>query len=199
VLDTFFAVTPRAALPGVVPKHEGRFYRYTDTDLPNGFRVYHAVTARDHELTRVDGVWTPSGFGVEIPPANRYESSYPRFDAQTPEERHREGANIYAYPNPVTREALAEFDQQHPTLLDATGSQIAITNLPAAVNIISIFTAAGDLVDTIEHNGKLQGGTVLWNLMSRNGQEIVSGIYLFSVQTQDPRFDDFVGRFVVIW
>jgi hypothetical protein len=34
--------------------------------------------------------------------------------------------------------------------------------------------------------------------MSRNGQEVVSGVYLYSVQTDDPRFADFVGKFVVI-
>ena len=199
VLDTFFAVTPRSGVPGVVPKHASRFYRYTDTGLANGFRIYHAVTARDHNLVWHDEKWQPNGFGVEIPPSNSYESSHPRFDAQTPEQRQQVGANIYVYPNPVTRESVAEFDQQFPTLLDATGSQIAFTNLPAAHSTISVFTASGDLVNTIDHDGLNNGGTALWNVMSRNGQEIVSGIYLYTVQTHDSRFDDFVGRFVIIW
>ena len=34
--------------------------------------------------------------------------------------------------------------------------------------------------------------------MSRNGQEVVSGIYLFAVQSDDKQFDDFVGKFVVV-
>ena len=38
-------------------------------------------------------------------------------------------------------------------------------------------------------------GSVPWNLISRNGQKIVSGIYLFSVDTDLGRK---VGRFVII-
>jgi len=34
--------------------------------------------------------------------------------------------------------------------------------------------------------------------MSRNGQEIVSGVYLYSVQADNSGFEDFVGKFVVV-
>jgi len=36
---------------------------------------------------------------------------------------------------------------------------------------------------------------VAWNLISRNGQKIVSGIYLFSV---DSELGKQVGRFIII-
>ncbi len=72
------------------------------------------------------------------------------------------------------------------------------TNLPAARNNISIFTASGDLVQKVFHDGHNDGGSVSWNLISRNGQEVVSGIYLYIVQSDDSRFEDFQGRFVVI-
>ena len=71
-------------------------------------------------------------------------------------------------------------------------------NLPQAHNTIRIFTVAGDLIQTLEHDGYNQVGQVSWNLVSRNGQEIVSGIYLYSVQSDRAGFDDFRGRFVVI-
>ena len=71
-------------------------------------------------------------------------------------------------------------------------------NLPAANNIISIFTASGDLVQKVSHDGHNNGGSVSWNLISRNGQEVVSGIYLYIVKSDDSRFGDFQGRFVVI-
>jgi hypothetical protein len=38
-------------------------------------------------------------------------------------------------------------------------------------------------------------GSVSWNLISRNGQRIVSGIYLYSVDTDLGKE---VGRFVII-
>ena len=75
---------------------------------------------------------------------------------------------------------------------------MTFTNLPMAHNTIKIYTVAGDLVQTIDHDGTGGSGHVSWNLMSRNGQEIVSGVYLYSVQSDDSRFDDFVGKFVVV-
>jgi hypothetical protein len=199
VLDTFFAVTPRNKAPGIVPKRTTKYYQYTDRGLPNGFRAYHSVTARDHHLTWHEGAWYPDGYGVEIPPEANFASTTPAFAPQTPADREYYGTNIFVYPNPVTREALAEFDQQSPSAANVTGSQIVFANLPAARNLITIYTAAGDLVDTIEHDGTSEGGGAHWNLMSRNGQEIVSGIYLYAVRSDDGRFEDFVGRFVVIW
>ena len=82
-------------------------------------------------------------------------------------------------------------------------------NLPASRNTISIYTLAGDLVETIEHDGTVDdcpddsgfgncGGSAFWNLVSRNGQEVVSGIYLYSVESSDSAFDRVVGRFVVV-
>ena len=58
-------------------------------------------------------------------------------------------------PNPATRESLAEFQQQPPSGDDPTGVRIMFNNLPAARNVISIFTTSGDLVDSIDHDGRL--------------------------------------------
>ena len=41
-------------------------------------------------------------------------------------------------------------------------------------------------------------GHASWNLMSRNGQEIVSGVYLYAVASDDNRFEDYIGKFVVV-
>ena len=106
--------------------------------------------------------------------------------------------NIYTFPNPATREALAEFQKQPPSHSDPTGERIMFVNLPAASNTIRIYTASGDLVQTLYHDGHSQGGSTAWNLVSRNGQEIVSGIYLYIVQSDDGRFEDFQGRFTVV-
>ena len=53
-------------------------------------------------------------------------------------------------------------------------------------------------MQTITHDGTDGSGHASWNLMSRNGQEVVSGIYLYSVQSDDGAFEDFVGKFVVV-
>jgi hypothetical protein len=73
--------------------------------------------------------------------------------------------------------------------------------------MIRIFTLAGDLVAVVPHNiaGDLNQGWISdysesWDLNSRNNQQVVSGLYLFSVEdyTQGNRGKIQTGKFVVI-
>jgi len=198
VLDTFFAVTPRPAAPGVTGKRSTRYYHHYDREVHDGFLTYYSIVAEDHALFWDGGQWVPSGPGIRTEPGNHYQTITPAPPAQTAELRERSGNNIYVFPNPATREALAEFQKQPPSAQDPTGVKVMFNNLPAALNTISIFTASGDLVQTIFHDGHNGGGGAYWNLVSRNGQEVVSGIYLYIVHSDDGRFEDFQGRFVVI-
>ena len=118
--------------------------------------------------------------------------------ATTIKDLEKFGVNIYVYPNPATWDALAEFQEMFPNSEDPTGVRVTFTNLPQATNSIQIFTISGDLVQTISHSGLEGSGHVSWNLMSRNGQEVVSGVYLYAVQSDDSRFEDFIGKFVVV-
>jgi hypothetical protein len=200
VLDTFFAVTPRAANPaaGVVGKRAAKYYHWTDTEVHDNFRAYYAVTARDHTSWWNGWQFVPTGFGAETPPSVNYQTAVPRQNAQTARERASRGENIYVYPNPVTREALEEFDAQETTWDNPTGVQVVWANLPRAHNTIRVYTASGDLVQTLSHDGTGGDGTVSWNLVSRNNQEITSGIYLYVVQSDDTAFEDFRGYFTVV-
>jgi len=198
VLDTFFAVTERLPAEGVRPKTAGHFYHYRDPAPANGIPVYYSVVARDHLLLGDFGLPEITGEGIHAHPSTNLALTTPRPEAQTIEDRQRNGHNIYVYPNPATRAALTEFQQQHPTFDDATGVRVVFNNLPAARNSIKVFTAAGDLVTTLAHEADRDGGATSWNLMSRNGQEIVSGIYFYVVESSDPAFEIFRGRFVVV-
>jgi hypothetical protein len=76
--------------------------------------------------------------------------------------------------------------------------------MPAGTWTLRIFTISGDLVQTIrsddiQTNGKPQkeneaDGQATWNLISRNGQDVVSGIYLFSVESKSGTQR---GKFVI--
>lgn len=200
VLDTFFAVTPRAgnAALGVTAKHGTRYYHYVDTEVHNGFSVFYAVTAADHLLEEEGGLYYPAGYGIQSEPGNNFSLTVPGEPAQTPAERRSEGPNIYVYPNPATNESLAEFQAQPPDHDDPVGQRIMFANLPAALNTIKVYTASGDHVVTLVHDGRTEGGARSWNLLSRNGQEIGSGIYLYVVQSEGGQFEDFFGRFVVV-
>ena len=122
----------------------------------------------------------------------------PAPDAQTPEQREREGVNIYVYPNPATIAALDEFQRQPASLDSPTGVRVMFNNLPEANNKITVYTASGDLVTTIWHDGFNDGGAVSWDLISRNGQEVTSGVYLYVVESDNGRFAPFRGHFVVV-
>ncbi len=197
VLDTFFMVASRISDPahGIVGKRSVRFYEYVDQTLLNGFLYFYSVVATDHEL---DDQGRIVGYGQEGDPRSSFASAVPGSVAQTPAERHRNGVNIYVYPNPATSESLSEFQQMEPNPDDPTGVRVRFANLPQAHNHIKIFTLDGDFVADLDHDGTTGYGELSWNLVSRNGQQVVSGVYLYSVQSDDDRFDDFVGKFVVI-
>jgi hypothetical protein len=198
-LDTFFMVAERVSIrPTQAIKKGVRFYEHVDTSVHNGFLYFYSVTAVDHELNLEGQNQTITGAGLVGDPGSSFTFTNPGVTAQTAEERDRNGVNIYVYPNPATRDALEEFQRFNPNADDPTGVRVCFANLPAAVNVIDIFSLNGDLIETINHDGRYGYGEACWNLVSRNGQEIVSGIYLYSVQSSDNRFDDFIGKFVVI-
>ncbi len=199
-LDTFFMVTGREALlPTHTAKQPLSFYEYTDPAVHNGFLYFYSVTATDHAIRiNPNNTLTVIGAGLVGDPGSSFTHTNPGSNAQSAAERERDGANIFVYPNPATREALEEFQQFSPNSDDPTGVRVNFTNLPFAHNTVKIFTLDGDLVETIEHDGTGGYGETSWNLVSRNGQEVVSEIYLFTVQSDDDRFDDFIGKFVVI-
>jgi len=202
-MDTFFAVAYRAPDEAneVLEKHSTNYYEHVDRNIHNGFIYFYSVTATDHSLLpdgNEFGVDLPVGSGLGGDPGSSFGNTVPGSVSQSAEDREANGTNIYVFPNPATRDALAEYQQLFPNGDDPTGVRVTFTNLPSANNTIKIYTVSGDLVQTINHNGTTGVGHVSWNLMSRNGQEIVSGIYLYSVQADDDRFDDFVGKFVVV-
>lgn len=201
-MDTVFAITERARITNEVPKRAVKYYEYEDRDVHNGFIYFYSVTASDHAIRRRTGVpqeiWDVTGAGQAGDPGSSFTNTVPAATAQSAEDRARRGPNIYVYPNPATREAVAEFQQLSPNADDPTGVRVAFANLPRARNTIKIYTEDGDLVQTLLHDGTSGYGQATWNLVSRNGQEIVSGIYLYTVHSDDDRFEDFIGKFVVV-
>ena len=61
---------------------------------------------------------------------------------------------------------------------------------------IRIYTLAGKLVDTIEHNSTIADGQEPWNLVSKDGMDISYGIYIYHVDA--PGIGETIGRFAII-
>jgi len=174
------------------------FYEYIDRGARNGHYYFYAVGSNTIAYREIADEWIASGYGLASNPRTNFAFVNPQSPSQTARQRSDLGQNIYVVPNPATREALAKFSQLEPNEDDPTGVHIEFRNLPRARNTVGIYTLAGDLVTQLRHDGRNGAGSLSWNLVSRNGQEIVSGIYLYSVQSEDDAFDRVVGRFVVV-
>jgi hypothetical protein len=76
---------------------------------------------------------------------------------------------------------------------------VEFRNLPQDAGTIRIYTLAGDLVEEIQFDGRTGQGTVEWDLVSRNGQDVTSGVYLYSIETDtNSAYPRNIGKFVII-
>jgi hypothetical protein len=151
--------------------------------------VYFSVTAFD--------VGDPQT-GLAPLEASRLVSAsmvYPVDDWQTVED---ENLKVEVYPNPYRDDGSYAANQYEPGVGNRD-RRIRFINLPPRCNI-RIYTLDGDLVQTLYHDkqeGDSEATYAEWDLISRNTQAVVSGIYLFSVENTDTG-EEQVGKFVVI-
>ncbi|MCD4847964.1 MAG: hypothetical protein K8R76_07220 [Candidatus Aegiribacteria sp.] len=155
---------------------EPGIFSYTDTNVTNGFPYFYIVCAYDEET------------GVESTKSNYKQSiegtPLPVVPVMTADANWKE--NVQVVPNPYRGSAAWE-----QTYFD----KIAFTHLPAMCNI-HIYTLAGDHVITLEHRSwSGDEGTEFWDLLSRNDQEVTSGLYIFRVETEE---DFVIGKFAII-
>ena len=188
-------------------------YRYLDHEVKNGFTYFYSVTAGD---STVDGetFGQISGRHVAV-----------EADAVTPQAASRADKSAWVVPNPYRgyrniAERPSAWDLT-PSAVDPTGTHVDFMGLPAGRWTLRIYTLAGDLVQelhsedpvndstrgsVIDSQGNLQpgynrqqdypgDGQARWNLVSRNGQDVASGIYVFVV---DSNLGQQRGRFVII-
>lgn len=168
-----------------------RYYRYVDVEAKNGLPYFYSVVAYDH--VKRNGV--PVSAGRYNAPNSNFKYVVPVTEAQ-PAETFDE-KEVYVVPNPVTNENLDPW-RMNPNNSDLTGVKVEFRNLPRCIITVRIYTVSGDLVQVLHHDGSNGNGTLPWNLLTRNGQDIGSGIYLFAVDPDDGSFPRTVGKFVVI-
>jgi len=112
------------------------------------------------------------------------------------------GTTVYVYPNPYRVDAgyrtngfEGRTDTDRP---DDRVRAIHFANLPP-VCTIKIFTLDGDLVREIEHNFELGHPLAshdTWDVITRNTQKPVSGLYYWTVESPDRETQ--VGKLVII-
>ena len=108
-----------------------------------------------------------------------------------------EGLKVMVYPNPYRTDGGYQADKYEPGGI--YGKRIRFVNLPPRCTI-RIYSLDGDLVQTLHHERNaddLDATIDEWNLISRNTQAVVTGIYLFSVEDKDTG-ENQVGKFVIL-
>jgi hypothetical protein len=172
-------------------------YRYEDPKVLNGFGYFYSVTAYDstgagNNITMLHG----RPVAVEA-------------DAVVPQASTATGRRVWVVPNPYR--GSAQWDLS-PSATDPTGTHVDFYGLPPGRWTIKIWTVAGDLVrelkwDEAVNESEREGGRpnlqqdhandgqARWNLITRNGQDVASGIYLFTVESDEGLQR---GKFVII-
>jgi hypothetical protein len=188
---------PRIAHGYKVPHYPVGRYRYVDRNVLNGFVYFYSLAGKDSTGQRdVNG-----GHGTLAEQEGRRAAV--EGDGVVPQAAQSSKAGqVYVVPNPYR--AHAQWDLS-PSAADPTGTHVDFFNMPGGQWTLRIYTISGDLVQTLRNtdlmvSGKPQqetpeDGQATWNLISRNGQDVSSGIYLFSVESN---LGTSQGKFILI-
>lgn len=179
------------------------YYRYEDERVHTGMHYFYSVTALDHLRVFDESGSVLVGYaeGLSGDPSSGFVYTVPQSESQPTWNYDPE--KVYVVPNPATTTSMAPWSL-FPNNDDPTGLKVEFRHLPAAKCVIRVYTLAGDLVKAIDHDRTAEiatgdyasTGTATWDLVSRNGQDVASGVYVFSVEADG--FDRKVGKFVVI-
>lgn len=189
-------------------------YTYVDREVKNGFIYFYSVTA-------FDSTKSESGLTTEL----EGRRSAVEAEGVVPQTATAGAKGVWVVPNPYKGYSQptsrpSSWDLT-PNASDPTGTHVDFMGLPPGRWTIRIYTVSGDLVQelhsddpvnesvrnpvTRDDGSTLPGynrqqdnpndGQARWNLISRNGQDVVSGIYMFTVDSSQGMQR---GRFVVI-
>jgi len=157
-------------------------YAFTDTLVKNGFAYWYSVTAYDSVDEGGQAVYHYGKYTQNktlVIPNSGVENALDE---------------IIVVPNPyVNHEYMARWNLA-PDDTDPTGEKLCFQNLPRD-SVVRIYSLGGELVQTIYPNAEATGGDACWNLISRNDQIVVSGVYIYHV---DSPVGEKIGKFVII-
>ncbi len=183
-------------------------YRYIDSvGVHNGLPYWYAVTAFDDgrafrfvvdpETDRMDSIPFYGSY------AQAQKLVYPRAEPARRMGKVRIVPNPYPWnpSNPTIPDDLRESHRAIGDMVeyegDPSGRRVTFVGLPRK-SMVRVYTLAGDLVWSKYFEGPndpITGAPPQWNLVSRNNQEIVSGIYIVHVESP---YGSEITKFVVV-
>ena len=151
-------------------------HTYVDPTAKPGFPYYYAVTAFDWDEEKL--ISLESAKDNYLKTSDGAPSPVNMITASTSDGWKD---SVRVVPNPFLGSARWSATE--------VVQKVEFQNLPSSCRI-DIYTLSGDWVQTIEHRSGVndQGigsGTENWDLLTRNGQRVVSGVYIFKITTPD--------------
>lgn len=98
----------------------------------------------------------------------------------------------YVVPNPYVE--AASFEPSRFNISGRGERRLEFRGLPGACTI-RIYTVRGDLVQTLRHEGSLEGYEA-WNLRTKDNLDVAPGLYIFHVEA--PGLGTHMGKFAII-
>ena len=180
--------------PSTVVQGTDTLYEWIDEGTPNGLIYTYAVTAFDAGDPTL-------GIGRLENQIGRGRLSTKVFMPNAPATNNV--SNIRVVPNPFMGSSI--YNNPNPVDTNPWVGRLRFINLPPDAKI-SIFTLAGDLVQTINSGDvvyqsrdvKISGdftGVAEWDLTTKNNQEAVSGLYIYVVESSAGTH---TGKFVIM-
>ena len=161
---------------GLPVKNAGDLYEYVDEDVTNGFVYYYTVAAYDRGSAGLSSLETGKVSNIFAEPG-----PLPTVGI--------EKDKIRVVPNPFVVKAPWDFT---PTQENPSEERIQFQNVPKGSKI-TVFNLAGDEIITLKQSGN--DGYVNWDLITKNTQKVVSGLYLYVVESGN---DSFIDKFVIV-
>jgi hypothetical protein len=158
-------------------------YAFTDTLVKNGFAYWYSVTAYDSTYSEETGTVYHFGKYSQVK-----QLVFPNSDV------HSDLDDVKVVPNPYVKHDFISRWNLAPDETDPTGEKICFQNLPRDA-IVRIYSLGGELVKTLYVDAEETGGDACWNLISRNNQIVVSGVYLYHI---DSPVGEKIGKFVIV-
>jgi hypothetical protein len=174
-------------------------YEMELNNLSAAVPLWFAVTAFDH------GDYKRNLGPLESSPQGNAEFAFPQYSADVVMDS---AFKVQVYPNPYKtyfKDGMGNpssyysqgFEGYGNPVMDERDRRIWFANLPDTATI-RIFSLDGDLIREIHHPDPFltsYSSIVGWDLVSRNTQAVVSGIYLYRV---DSRLGSQIGKLVII-
>lgn len=122
----------------------------------------------------------------------QFTSNRPGYD---PNDARQQLKHVKAVPNPYV--VTNVFEQPLPPTIRGRGERIIyFTNVPPKGKI-HIYTSSGSHVRSLEHDGDLNDGSVLWDVRTKEGLDVAYGVYFYVVEV-DGISDKKTGKLAII-